>query len=394
MSFLVHNILHFSRILNHLGLISQAGRTQEVIVALNYIDIRNPLEFYHTLRTLLVYRVDDLALFDEAFRLFFIRTKSQQLQTHRRKTKDSKPPDSKSSKSKSSQTQQNSDTVNRPPRHDMARTTVLSYSDQETLSTKDFAQFSTAEVSAARRLIQELKWELAKRQSKRWTPRRGNALDLRKIIRTNMRYGGEIIELSRRRRRTKRRPLVLLCDVSGSMEHYSRMLLHFIHTLTGGGKQGRVEAFVFATRLTRITRQLMTKTADSALARLPRSIGDFGGGTRIGDALRTFNVEWARRIRSQSPIVLLISDGWDRGEPDHLRQEMARLHRTCHRLIWLNPLLGSPDYLPLTQGMRAALPLIDDFLPVHNLQSLQALALHLNELPRHSRHRYFSSIGT
>ena len=394
MSFLVHNILHFSRILNHLGLISQAGRTQEVIVALNYIDIRNPLEFYHTLRTLLVYRVDDLALFDEAFRLFFIRTKSQQLQTHRRKTKDSKPPDSKSSKSKSSQTQQSSDTVNRPPRHDMARTAVLSYSDQETLSTKDFAQFSTAEVSAARRLIQELKWELAKRQSKRWTPRRGNALDLRKIIRTNMRYGGEIIELSRRRRRTKRRPLVLLCDVSGSMEHYSRMLLHFIHTLTGGGKQGRVEAFVFATRLTRITRQLMTKTADSALARLPRSIGDFGGGTRIGDALRTFNVEWARRIRSQSPIVLLISDGWDRGEPDHLRQEMARLHRTCHRLIWLNPLLGSPDYLPLTQGMRAALPLIDDFLPVHNLQSLQALALHLNELPRHSRHRYFSSIGT
>ena len=142
-------------------------------------------------------------------------------------------------------------------------------------------------------------------------------------------------------------------------------------------------------RLTRITRQLTARRAATAVVpSLPRTIGDFGGGTRIGDSLHTFNTEWARRVRGQGPIVLLISDGWDRGEPESLRTEMARLHRSCHRLIWLNPLLGSPDYLPLTRGMQAALPEIDDFLPVHNLASLEALAHHLNRLPAHQPPRH------
>ena len=177
------------------------------------------------------------------------------------------------------------------------------------------------------------------------------------------------------------------------MERYSRMLLHFVHALTGGGRLGRVESFAFATRLTRITRQLVTRKAEVAVPRLPRTIADFGGGTRIGDALRTFNVEWARRVRGQGPVMLLISDGWDRGEPDRLRTEIARLQRSCHRLIWLNPLLGSPDYVPLTRGMQAALPSIDDFLPVHNLASLEALARHLNRLPAHRPARRDAPVG-
>ena len=153
-------------------------------------------------------------------------------------------------------------------------------------------------------------------------PGRGPALDLRRAVRANMRYGGELIDLPERRRKTKRRPLILLCDVSGSMERYSRMLLHFVHALTGGGRLGRVESFVFATRLTRVTRQLVMRKAEVAVPRLPRTIADFGGGTRIGDALRAFNVEWARRVRGQGPVVLLISDGWDRGEPERLRTEI------------------------------------------------------------------------
>ena len=150
------------------------------------------------------------------------------------------------------------------------------------------------------------------------------------------------------------------------MERYSRMLLHFIHALTGGAQLGRVESFVFSTQLTRITHRLTDRTVDDIVPTLPHTISGYGGGTRIGDALRTFNIEWARRVHGASSIVLLISDGWD---------------RSCHRLVWLNPLLGSPDYLPLTRGMQAALPSIDDFLPVHNLASLESLAQHLNTLP-------------
>jgi uncharacterized protein with von Willebrand factor type A (vWA) domain len=173
---------------------------------------------------------------------------------------------------------------------------------------------------------------------------------------------------------------VLLCDVSGSMERYTRVLLHFAHSLAHGFD--RVEAFLFATQLTRVTHEIARHGVDVAVTKVQRRVPDWGGGTRIGDALRRFNVEWARRVLGRGPVVLLISDGWDRGEPELVRREMGRLQRSCHRLIWLNPLLGSPDYLPLTRGMQAALPFVDDFLPVHNLVSLEALAQHLNALPK------------
>jgi uncharacterized protein with von Willebrand factor type A (vWA) domain len=163
------------------------------------------------------------------------------------------------------------------------------------------------------------------------------------------------------------------------MERYSRMLLHFVHAMSAHRRH--VESFVFATRLARLTPEACRGSIDALLAALPRLAPDFGGGTRIGEAIAAFNLTWARRVMRRGPVVLLVSDGWDRGDPALLSAEIARLQRTCHRLIWLNPLLGAPTYQPLTRGMRAALSWVDDFLPVHNLRSLDALAAHLDSLP-------------
>jgi uncharacterized protein with von Willebrand factor type A (vWA) domain len=171
----------------------------------------------------------------------------------------------------------------------------------------------------------------------------------------------------------KPRPIVVIADVSGSMERYSGMLLHFIHGLSAApASRGLVEAFVFATRLTRVTHELARHGADRA-ARPSTLVPDWGGGTRIGAALRTFNTQWGRRLLARGPVVLLISDGWDRGDPDALARETSRLQRSCHRLIWLNPLIGAPGYQPLTRGLQAALPFVDEFLPAHNVASLEQL---------------------
>ena len=174
------------------------------------------------------------------------------------------------------------------------------------------------------------------------------------------------------------RPIVLLCDVSGSMERYSRMLLHFAHALTR--RQRRVEAFLFSTGLTRITMQLRARRVTEAVGAVAKAVPDWSGGTRIGAAIRQFHQQWTRRSLRGGPVVLLISDGWDRGDPDVLRAQIARLQRSCHRLIWLNPLIGTVGYEPLTRGLQAALPFVDDFLPARTLTNLADLALHLNTL--------------
>jgi len=171
---------------------------------------------------------------------------------------------------------------------------------------------------------------------------------------------------------------VMLADVSGSMDRYSRMLLAFASGLTRSARQ--VESFVFATRLTRVSRLVSAATGYRVLSRMVRDLHDWGGGTRIGEALRTFNTTWARRVMRHGPVILIVSDGWDRGDPQLLAQELARLRRRCSRLIWLNPLLGSAGYEPLTRGMQAALEHIDDFMPAHNLRSLEDLATHLQRL--------------
>jgi uncharacterized protein with von Willebrand factor type A (vWA) domain len=193
-----------------------------------------------------------------------------------------------------------------------------------------------------------------------------------------MRTEGVPYTLVTRGPRRKPRPLVLLCDISGSMAPYTRVLLHFLHTIRRG--VGNAEVFLFGTRLTRITRQLRVRDVDQALAAIGAQVTDWSGGTRLGESLRTFNTAWARRVLSQGAIVCIISDGWDRGDPNMLAAEMAHLQRTSFRLIWLNPLLGITGYRPLTRGMAAAMPFVDDFLPANDLASLEELAALLSSL--------------
>ncbi len=259
------------------------------------------------------------------------------------------------------------------------------YSAREVLRQKDFGRFSSDEVSQAKLMMGQMVWDLGSRRTRRWTfsQARGQQLDIRATMRRTLKYGGEALDLAHRRRKVRPRPLVLLCDVSGSMERYTRMLLHFIHALTG--ELDRVEAFLFATRLTRVTQQFQYRDIDKAVNEVSQSVPDWSGGTRIGENLKRFNFRWARRVLGWGAVVLVISDGWDTGEPRLLSEEMERLKRASYRIIWLNPLLGFEDYQPLAQGMQVALPFVDDFLPVHNLASLEELAQHLSRLePRRS----------
>ena len=265
----------------------------------------------------------------------------------------------------------------REPDEDAERTGT--YSREELLRRKDFEQFTWLELQEARELMASWKWRLGLRQTRRLkSSRRGSGLDLRTTLRRSLRTGGEPLTLVRRELRRKPRPLVIICDISGSMSLYSRLLLQFVHTVSNG--LSNVETFVFGTRLTRITRQLARKDVDEALTHVTKSVQDWSGGTRIGESLRTFNRRWARRVLGRGAVVLIISDGWDRGDVKVLGEEMARLQRNCHRLIWLNPLLGQEDYRPVTAGMRTALPYIDDFLPANNLDSLLTLGRSLEAM--------------
>ena len=377
MPFLLHNIIHFTRVLHDLGLDVPAARSVELTRALSHVDVGRRADFYHTLRTLLVHRPQDLPVFDEAFRVFWRPPPGDWTTTDLRAMGERRRTGAPRVETPATDPAGEEDTS--PPKAGMQRIAAESYSGREALKAKDFERYTPTEIAEARRMMSELRWEIGQRRTRRWMAGAGGPIDLGRVIRANMRYGAEPVVLPTRVRKDRRRPLVLLCDVSGSMERYSRMLLHFLYCVAG--RLDRVEAFLFSTQLTRVTRELERRSVDEVFPRLPRRLPDYAGGTRIGEALATFNRTWARRVLGHGAVVLLISDGWDRGDPVILACEMARLHRTAHRLIWLNPLLGSPDYAPLTRGMQAALPHIDDFLPVHNLTSLETLAEHLNALP-------------
>jgi uncharacterized protein with von Willebrand factor type A (vWA) domain len=256
---------------------------------------------------------------------------------------------------------------------------VLTYSGSEALRTKDFSEFTQEELEQARILMKHLKWEIGMRKSRRkvGSPK-GRFIDARKTMRKSLQTAGVPLKISERKIKMKPRSLIVICDISGSMDRYSRLLLQFIHTIETD--MAKVEAFVFGTRLTRITRILKKRPIDEAITRVSREVQDWAGGTRIGESIQAFNTEYARRVLRNGAVVLIISDGWDRGDPQLLGTEMMRLQRSCYRLIWLNPLLGSPRYQPLTRGMQAALPFIDDFMPVHNLESLELLAEHLSNV--------------
>ena len=385
---LLHNLVLFGRLLRALGMDVNPGRMIDLVDALGYVEIGRKADFYFTARSLLVHHKDDLELFDLAFERFWKRPfEDGELIDLFNQFPQPETPDTLVTLPPLLQEP--------PPEGDEADDdeegetqeiieVTRTYSDQEILGRKDFAELTADEMRAIKQLMGEMVWELGLRRTRRQRPGHGKWLDLRRSLRKNLRYGGEIMEWPRREPKFKPRPLILVADISGSMERYTRLLLHFLYSLAEGLDQ-KVEVFVFSTRLTRITRQLRGRDVDKALQEVSHAVPDWAGGTRIGDAVKAFNFRWGRRVLGKGAVVVLISDGWDRGDPALLDAEMARLQRSCHRLIWLNPLLGSARYEPLTRGMQAALPHIDDFLPVHNLASLSDLATHLAQLTAEKR---------
>lgn len=259
------------------------------------------------------------------------------------------------------------------------RPVPAAFSDVETLHTKDFAQLSDAELASAHAVMALLARRGPQRRSRRTraSRRRSHTPDLRRTLRASLRHAGEPIERRWRAPTTRQRPLVMVCDVSGSMAPYARALLRYMQACVAARR--RVEAFAFGTRLTRLTRELAGRDPDAALRRATAAVTDFSGGTRIGAAIATLNRVHGRRIGRGSAIVIL-SDGWDRGDPDELASEMARLRRSAHRVVWLNPLAAHPSYAPLTRGMQAALPHADHLLAGNTLASLEELATVLEEM--------------
>lgn len=261
----------------------------------------------------------------------------------------------------------------------------IAYSADEVLRTKSFEAMSPDEVRDATRLIEQLRPRLARRRTRRYRlHRHGLLLAPRVMMRRSLGTGGDALDWIWRRRRTQPRRIVVVCDISGSMEQHSRFALRFVHALSR--VDVRTEAFVFGTRLTRITSQLRHRNADDALREVTATVDDWAGGTQIGQALHVFNREWGRRVLRSSAIVIIVSDGWDRGSPYVVANEMELLSRRCHRVVWLNPLAATAGYEPRTAGMAAAFPFIDDFLPIRDVASLERLGEALGRLPR-DRHR-------
>jgi uncharacterized protein with von Willebrand factor type A (vWA) domain len=396
---LLRNLLLFVRVLRAVGLRVTTGQLIELAGSLEFVHIGGREDFKNTARCILVNRHEDLALFDRAFEVFWrawsiehrdgpleklVRDLARQTLEARQAATRRGGPSASETRPSSGLSPRTADAAARDgndgDEEDGGSPALLAYySPSEMLRSKDFAHLTDQELADAQRMLGEMRWALMRRLSLRSRPSpRGRRLDARRSIRRSLRHGGELLDLSYRGPKLKRRQLVVLCDVSGSMERYTRVLLQFLHAVESTLQ--RVEVFVFGTRLTRITPALRRRDPDAALAAVASQVKDWAGGTRIGETLHTFNRVWARRVLGHGAIVIIISDGWDRGDPAQLGDEMQRLQRASYRLIWLNPLLGAENYRPLTQGIQAALPYVDDFLPVHNLESLEALALLLNDI--------------
>ncbi|MCH8020034.1 VWA domain-containing protein [candidate division KSB1 bacterium] len=376
---ITQHIIAFGRVLRRAGLEVATGQIMDAMRAMQLIGLRSRADVYQALFSIFVTRKEQVELFNQAFHLFW-RAPSKLPQVMSLILPQLKMPETAQSKQslRVKQALAENEAQIKPPQsrpkneQKEAVDLVLTYSSLEVLRKKDFAAFTNEEVVMAKQLLSEMNWNIPSKRTRRFNPNaKGRMLDLRKTVRKNMRNEGELIQLSWRGNQTRMRDIVVLCDISGSMERYSRMLLHFIHTITAGMR--RVETFVFGTRLTRITRYLKQRDIDDAVSSVSQKVNDWAGGTRIGDALKDFNYLWARRVLRSGAVVMVISDGWDRGDIPLFEREVARLSRNCYRLIWLNPLLGYENYEPLTRGIKAAMPYIDDFLPVHNLESLEQI---------------------
>ncbi len=376
-NFLLENILTFSRLLRRAGLPVTLEQTMNFARALTLVDIGDREQVYYAARDLLVSRQEHFQLFDILFNRFWRRQS---------KVRGSSGQIAPIAPRHQPQAQNTAGTFTllgylareSDPELDVADRSET-YSAVEVLQQRRFSEMSPEELETIHRLIQRMRWQISLRQTRRRIPdSRGNIIHLRRILRSAVKHGGVAWNLSWQDLKIKQRPIVLIADISGSMERYTRLILQFFYSVTNSLQN--VESFVFATRLSRLTPQLKLKNIDRAIEETGQEVVDWSGGTRIGECLRAFNRQWSRRVVRRGAIVIIVSDGWERGDVSILKQEMRYLKHRCYRLIWLNPLLGTRGYRPLAEGMAAALPFIDDFLPIHNLQSLSAFSEHLAKL--------------
>jgi uncharacterized protein len=376
---LLANLLLFPRALQTAGVAVSLDQTLAFLRALAVLGLHDRDPVYHAGRALLVTRQADLAVYDAVFAQFF-RSPGSPPPWGRAEGPSLPPqPERKKPVNVASYMAVKARFLEEAVEEVEVVDRSGTWSAQEQLTAKDFAAMTPEELAAVRRLIQALHFVPFHRKTRRQVADpRGRTLDLRRALRSAARAGGVPLTLPRKSPKSKQRPVVLIADVSGSMEKYSRLVLQLFYSMSHA--LGRVESFVFGTRLTRITPQLALRNIDQAIDQAAREILDWGGGTRIGESLRTFNRRFARRVLGRGAVVLILSDGWERGDSALLGREMRYLNHRCHRLIWLNPLLGGQGYEPKTAGMVAALPFVDDFLSVHNVDSLEALGRHLGNL--------------
>jgi len=352
----------FARRLRAEGMTVPTGSVALFVEALNAVDPLDGDDVYWAARVVLVKRPEDIDAFNRAFASFWLGGTGNS------------PPAVVAVEEKGGVDwpERTADTLTAEP--PCAATAALRYSPVEVLRTKDFGDYTAADFAEAQRLMARLRVTAPMRRSRRRRParsRRSHAPDIRATVRGALRTGGEPIRRAWYAPSLQPRRLVLLCDVSGSMDLYSRALLRFMHAAVAGGR--RVEAFAMGTRLTRLTRELSSRDPDHALRSAGLAVADWSGGTRLGDSLRAYNDGWGMRGMSRGAVVVILSDGWERGDPTVIADQMARLSRVAYRVVWVNPLKASPGYAPLARGMAAALPYIDELVEGHNLNALEEL---------------------
>jgi uncharacterized protein with von Willebrand factor type A (vWA) domain len=370
---LAENIVYFARALRAAGIPVGPGAVLDVLEALKVAGVGTREDFYWTLHAVFVKRHEHSTLFDQAFRIFFRRRGYiDQLLAMMLPQAPAAPqaPQAGATRVHEALFAGLDDKLKKEREVELdARMTV---SDREVLRRKDFAQMTAAEIAAAKDAMKRLVLPLAELRTRRLTPHlHGHLIDIRRTLRASMKGGGDFIDLRFIGPKTRPPPLVALLDISGSMSQYSRIFLHFLHALTDARK--RVSTFLFGTRLTNVTRALRERDPDDALAACSAAVPDWSGGTRIASSLRAFNKLWARRVLAQGAVVLLITDGLERDADETLAFEMDRLHRSCRRLIWLNPLLRFEGFEARARGIKAMLPHVDEMRPIHNLESMTGL---------------------
>ena len=375
---LAENIMHFARILRRAGLPVGPGTALDAIRAAETGGIVRREDFYWTLHAVFVTRRSQRELFDQAFHMFwrkpaFLEQMMSMLMPEiARSGEEERPKAGRTRLAKALFEGHNFEPPERERDSDIDIDATMTFSDREMLRQMDFEQMTPEEQAQARAAISRLRLAMPTVATRRFRPSpHGQRADMRATIRASMRSGGQLTSFRRKDRSVRVPPLAVLCDISGSMSGYSRMFLHFLHALTRDGD--RIHSFAFGTRLTNITRYLRTKDVDVALDKVSDIVTDWSGGTRIGSCLHDFNLHWSRRVLAQGAYVLLISDGLDREVDGLLEAEISRLHRSCRRLVWLNPLLRFDGFKARASGVRAMLPHVDEFRPVHNLESLEDL---------------------